>query len=68
MLNDRVMPSRDVVAAQRFGFAPKIAKLEFLVAHHTWIGRPAGLVLAREIIDNEPFELVGLINNVMRDA
>src|SRR5207249_8025985 len=62
------MPSGDVTAAERSGLAPKIAELEFLIAHHAWVRRPAGLVFAGKIIDHEPLELVRFINNVMRNA
>src|SRR5438552_11257031 len=68
MLDNRVMTRGDVIAAERFGLTPEIAELEFLVAHHAWIRRSTGLVLAGEIINHEPLELVGFIDNVMRNA
>ncbi len=68
MLDDRVMPGRDVGAAERLGFVPKIPELQLLVAHDARIRRPAGLVLARKIIDHQPLELIGLVHHVMRNA
>ena len=68
MFDDGVMSGRDVIAAERFGFTPKIAELEFFVAHHTRIRRPTGLILAREIIDDRALELVRFIDNVVRNA
>src|SRR5262245_32688460 len=68
MLNDRVMPRSDVIAAQCAGFAPEIAELEFFVAHHARVRRPSGLVFAGEIINHNTLELIGLVNNVMRNA
>jgi hypothetical protein len=65
MFNDRVMTRRDVIAAQCRCFAPQITELELLVAHNTRIWRSAGLIFAREIINDQPLELVGLINDVM---
>src|SRR5262249_55416461 len=47
------------------GFAPEIAELEFFVAHHTRVRRPAGLVFTGEIINHNTLELVGLVNHVM---
>ena len=44
MFDDRVMPRCDVIATQSRCFAPKVAKLELLVAHHTWVWRAASLV------------------------
>src|SRR5712691_3740545 len=66
MFDDRVMSGRDVIATERVRFAPKISELEFFVAHYARIRRPAGLILAREIIDHGALELVRLIDNVMR--
>src|SRR5581483_7131536 len=68
MFNDCVMPRCNVVATQGRCFAPKIAELELFVAHHTWIRRPAGLVFAGEIINDQSFELVGFIDDVMRNT
>ena len=68
MFDDRVVSGRDVIAAERFGFAPKIAELQFLIAHHTRIWRAAGLILAREIIDDRALELICFIDNVVRNA
>src|SRR5881394_441618 len=42
MVNDRVMAGSDIIAAERLCLLPKIAELEFLVAHHTWVRCPAG--------------------------
>src|SRR5438093_11423517 len=58
MFNNSVVAGRDVIAAERFGLTPKIAKFEFLVAHHARIRRAAGLILAREIINDRALELV----------
>src|SRR5262245_33658250 len=55
----------DVVAAECLSFAPEIAELEFLVAHHTRIWRPAGLGFAGEIINHYALELVSLVHHVM---
>src|SRR4030095_17015818 len=68
VVDDRVMPRCDVIAAQSCCLAPKVAKLELLVAHHTRIWRSASLVFAREIINDQPLKLVGLINDVMWNA
>jgi len=68
MLDDRIMASRDVVAAQRLGFTPQIAELQFLIAHHAWIWRAPGLILAGEIIDHCLLELIGFIDDVMWNA
>ena len=68
MLDDRVMAGGDVIAAERLGFVPKIAELQFLVAHHAGVRRPTGLVFAGKIIDHEALELVGLVDHVMRKA
>src|SRR5258705_7270910 len=65
VFNDRVMPRCDIVATQSGCFAPEVAKLELLVAHHTRVWRAASLVFAGEIINDQPLELVGLINDVM---
>src|ERR1700730_5871127 len=68
MLDDRVMPGRDIIAAERLGFSPEIAELEFLIAHHTRIRRAAGLIFAREIIDDRALELLRFIDHVVRNA
>src|SRR5438094_3081923 len=67
MVNNCIMSGADVIAAERPGLAPEIAELEFLIAHHAWVWRPASLVFAGKIIDNESLELVRLINNVVRN-
>ena len=61
------MPGGDIIAAERLGLAPEITELEFLIAHHAWVRRPASLVFAGKIIDNESLKLVRLINNVVRN-
>src|SRR6185369_11364781 len=68
MLNDRIMPRSDVIAAQCPGFAPEVPELEFFVAHHARVRRPASLVFADEIINHNALELICLVNHVMRDA
>src|SRR5215475_130854 len=68
MLDNRIMARCYVLAAECPGFAPQIAKLEFFVAHHTRVRRPAGLVFAGEIIDHDTLELISLVYHVMRDA
>src|SRR5262245_18371749 len=68
MLNDRIRTGSDVIAAEGSGFAPKIAELEFFVAHYARVWRPPGLILADEIINHDPLELIGLIHHVMRKA
>src|SRR5881409_160997 len=68
MFNDGVMPRCDVVATQSRRFAPKITELDLLIAHHTRIWCAAGPVFAGEIINDQPLELVGLVNDVMRNA
>src|SRR5438477_2322243 len=68
VVNNGIMPGGDIIAAERLGLAPGIAELEFLIAHHAWVRRPAGLVFAGKIIDHESLELVRFINNVMRNA
>ena len=62
------MPRCNVVAPQGGGFAPKIAEFELLVAHHTRVWRAPGLVFAGEIINDQPLELVGFVNDVMRNT
>ena len=62
------MTRRDVIAPERCRFTPEIAELEFFVAHHARVRRPAGLVFAGEIINHDALELIGLINNVMRNT
>src|SRR5262249_9862467 len=62
------MARGDVLTAKCPGFAPEIAELEFFVAHHTRVRRPACLVFAGEIIDNDALELIGLVHNVTRNA
>jgi hypothetical protein len=62
------MTSTDVIAAECPGFAPKTAELEFLIAHHARVRRPAGLVFAGEIINHDALELICFVNHVMRDA
>src|SRR5215831_11680131 len=68
MFNDRIMTCSDVIAAKRPGLAPKIAELQFFIAHHTRVRRPAGLVFTGEIINHDALELVGLVHHVMWDA
>src|SRR6266436_5375083 len=62
------MTRRDVIAAERPGFTPQIAELEFFVAHHARVRRPAGLVFAGKIINHDALELIGLVNDVMWNA
>src|SRR5438046_4082351 len=68
MLDNRVMTRGDVIAAERCRFTPEIAELELFIAHHARIRRPTGLVLAGEIFNHEPLELVGFVDNIMRNA
>ena len=68
MFDDGVMARGDVIAAERLGLFPEIAELELLVAHHARIRRPAGLVFAGEIIDDQALELIRFIDDVMRKA
>src|SRR5437763_2803808 len=68
MLNDCIMTRRDVIAAERPGFTPEISELEFFIAHHARVRRPAGLVFAGEIINHDALELIGLVNDVMWNA
>ncbi len=68
MLDNRVMPRGDVIAAQRLRFFPKVAELELLVAHHARVRRAAGLVFAGKIIDDQALELVRFIHDVMGKA
>ena len=62
------MARSDVIAAECPGFAPKISELEFFIAHHARVRRPAGLILAGEIINHDALELIGLVNHVMWNA
>ena len=62
------MTGRDVIATERFGFAPKIAELELLIAHYAGIRSAAGLILARKIVDHGPFKLIGFVDHIMRKA
>src|SRR6516225_4839274 len=68
MLDNRIMARCYVLAAECPGFAPQIAELEFFVAHHTRVRRPAGLVFTGEIINHDALELIGLVHHIMRDA
>src|SRR5204862_5504539 len=68
MLNNRVMARTDVLAAECRGFAPETAELQFLIAHHARVRRPARLVFAGEIVNHYPLELIGLVHHVMRNA
>src|SRR6266480_2617242 len=68
MLDNGVMARRDEIAAKRFGFAPEITELEFLVAHDAGIRRPTRLIFTREIIDHRALKLVGFIDHVMGNA
>src|SRR5438094_6830518 len=65
MLNDRVVPGRDIVAPERRCFLPKISEFQFFVAHHARIRSATSLVFARKIIDHKFFELVCFIDHVM---
>src|SRR5256885_3132600 len=62
------MTRRDVIAAERPGFAREMAELEFFIAHHARVRRPAGLVFAGKIINHDALELISLVNHVMRNA
>ena len=62
------MTRRDVVAAERLRLTPEISELKFFIAHDAWVRRPPGLIFAGEIIDHETLELIGLVNNIMRNA
>src|SRR6266513_6506806 len=68
MLNNCVVARSDVIAAQCPRFAPKVAELQFFVAHHARVWRPAGLVFAGEIINHDALELIGLVHHVMRNT
>src|SRR6476619_8609875 len=68
MFNDRVMTCCNIIAAERCRLTPKIAELEFFIAHHARVRRPTGLVLAGEVINHDALELIGFINNVMRNT
>jgi hypothetical protein len=68
MLDDGIMASCDVIAAQRLGFTPEIAELQFLIAHHARIWRPTRLVLAGEISNHGLLELIDFVDNVMRNT
>ena len=68
MLNDRVVTGRDVIAAESLRFAPEIAELEFLIAHHARVRRSAGLIFAGEIVYYDALELIGLVDHVMGNA
>src|SRR5437899_4641505 len=67
MFNNGIMAGRDVIAAECPGFAPEIAELEFLIAHHTRVRRPTSLIFAGKIINYDALELIGLVHNIMRD-
>ena len=62
------MASGDKITVERFRFSPKIAKLQFLIAHHARIRRSTSLVFARKIIDHQFFELIGFIDDVVRNS
>ena len=68
MFDNGIMARGHVVAAKRFSFFPEVAELEFLVAHHARIRRPASLVFAGKVIDHQPFELIRFIDDIVRQA
>src|SRR6516225_4694471 len=68
MFNDRIMTCSDVIAAECPGLAPKIPELQFFIAHHTRVRRPASLVFTGEIINHDALKLIGLVHHIMRNA
>src|SRR6266481_5827421 len=68
VLDDGVMTGRDVIAAESLRFAPEVAELEFLIAHHARVRRSACLILSGEIVYYDALELIGLVDHVMGNA
>src|SRR5437899_8995783 len=48
VFDDRVMTRRNEIAPERLRFIPEIAELEFFIAHHAWVRRATGFILARK--------------------
>ena len=66
MFDDRIMPGGNEIARERLGFLPKISEFQFFITHHARIRGATGLVFAREIIDDDFFELVSFIHHIVR--
>src|SRR5438067_2423988 len=49
VLDDCIVARSDLIAPQRPRFTPKTAELQFLIAHHARVRRPARLVFAGEV-------------------
>ena len=68
MVNDRVVSGGDEVGAERAGFCAEVAELEVFVAHYARVRCATFFVFAGEVIDDDFFEIVGLIDNIVGDA
>ena len=68
MVNDRVVSGGDEVRSERAGFCAEVAEFEVFVAHHTGVRRASLFVFAGKVIDDDFFEIVGLIDDIVRDA
>lgn len=62
------MSGGDEVGAKLVRTINEPAELEILVAHHTRIGRAAGPIFIRKILDDVLLKFPGFINEVIRDA
>src|SRR5207247_8922604 len=57
-----------VTASVLFTLSPDMSELDYLLAQQARIRRPTGLELPGEIINHKPLELIGFVNNVMRNT
>ena len=68
MVNDRVVSGGDEVRSERAGLCAEVAEFEVLVAHHTRVRCAALFVFAGEVVDDDFFKIVSLIDDIMGDA
>ena len=62
------MSGRDEIRTELIGTVNEPAELQILIAHHARIGRAAGLVFVREVLDDVLLEFRRLVNQVIRDV
>ena len=67
MLDDGVVARGDVIRPERAGLLPEVAKFQLLVAHHARVRRAPGAVFAGKVINDELFELIRLVHDVVRN-
>ena len=68
VLDDRVMPGGDEVGSEGLGLRAEFAEFQMLVAHHAGIRSPAEAVFAGEIVDDDFFEVIGFVHDIVGDA